>query len=153
MEELEIFSIQKFQVQFDNVMKMAFTTYQVVLVILQNHMVYQLSLLLWHLGIAVNKQNQLISWKGWGTCIIGETFSFLPSISPVVKSFTPFTCVFVVWLLITGQIPVHISILSTHFWMMSFKGVVWWHSFCLSKSTIVWYFLRSTADLLSGVFQ
>ena len=33
------------------------------------------------------------------------------------------------------------------------KGVVWWHSFSVLKSTIVRYFVRSTAHLLSVVFQ
>ena len=31
----------------------------------------------------------------------------------------------------------------------SLRGlVVWWHPICLSKSTIMWYFIRSTANLL-----
>ena len=33
------------------------------------------------------------------------------------------------------------------------KGVVWWHSSSVLRSTIVLYFVRSTANLLSVVFQ
>ena len=37
--------------------------------------------------------------------------------------------------------------------ILRLKGVVWWHSFSVLKSTIVRYFVRSTANLLSVVCQ
>ena len=54
----------------------------------------------------------------------------------------------------TGNVPSHLSGKSkSMFEDYSFKGVVWWHSFSDVKSTIVRYFVRSTANLLSVVFQ
>ena len=57
--------------------------------------------------------------RPWGTK--GENVSFLPSISPAVKSFTHFTDDYIAQLLINRSIPVHERILSTHFLVLGFN--------------------------------
>ena len=86
-----------------------------------------------------------------------HTFRAVFSCSFLPKEFICF--VFTTWLCeqhshIVWMVPCQVNrCFIIQYIRFNIKGVVWWHSFYFLKSTIVRYFVRSTANLLSVVFQ